>query len=72
MLPSFESVDFSQYSVEQRLALIGRIWDTFEDAPVQLSLSECEELERRVLAEQQAGDQGVTWANLKKRVQGLP
>lgn len=69
MIPAFDNVDFSQFSVEQRLALIGRIWDTFDDAPIHLTPAQKEELDRRVAEEAASGDRGISWAELKQRVQ---
>lgn len=37
MIPLFENVEFSQFTVEQRLTLIGWVWDTFEDPAMELS-----------------------------------
>ncbi|MGQ9369499.1 addiction module protein [Azospirillum sp. ST 5-10] len=41
------SIDYRRLSPQQRLDLIGEIWDSFDDAPTPLTPAQTAELDRR-------------------------
>lgn len=67
MVP-LENIDFSQFSVQQRIDLIGRIWDTLDESSAQLSKAQCAELDRRAAEYEAREEKGISWQELKRRV----
>lgn len=59
------SSQVSQLSPEQRLALIGELWDSLDDADVAVTPAQRAELDRRLTALQEAPDGGVAWETLR-------
>lgn len=64
--------DYRSLSVEQRLALIGDIWDSIvEEDPnaVPVPPEHIAELERRLADEQENPEDAVSWPELKARLE---
>ena len=57
--------DIDQLSADERLALIGRLWDSLADADVPLADAQRAELEDRLASFERERSQVVTWADLK-------
>jgi putative addiction module component (TIGR02574 family) len=57
-------------TVEQRLELIGELWDSIPDSPDDLPLPEWhrEELKRRLAAADSDPDAAITWEEVRKRL----
>ncbi len=72
MLPTFDNVDFTQFSVEQRLNLIGRIWDSIdpEQNAIPVPAWHRELLEERMAAEAASPSKLTPWADLKRELLG--
>lgn len=69
MISTIENFDFKTLSVEDRIKLIGRIWDSIDDVNVTLTKEQCEKLERRAAEYEAAGEKGIPWSELRKRVE---
>lgn len=63
--------DILQLSIPERIQLVEDIWDTIAATPEQLVLSEAQknELDRRIEMYQQDPEAGVSWQELKDKVQ---
>ena len=61
-------------SVEQRLELIGELWDSIPDSINELPVPEWhrEELERRLAAANADPDAAIPWEEVKKRLREKP
>jgi len=57
--------DIISLSAAERLALIGRLWDSLTEDDVPLSAAQCAELEERVATFEQERPRGSTWDALK-------
>jgi putative addiction module component (TIGR02574 family) len=57
--------DISRLSPEERLALIGQLWDSLHDAEISLTPAQRTELGRRLLSLDQDHGQAVTWGVLQ-------
>jgi len=57
--------EISRLSPEERLALIGQLWDSLHEAEVSLSAAQRSELERRISTLDQDRGQAVTWEQLQ-------
>jgi putative addiction module component (TIGR02574 family) len=57
--------EIDRLSPEERLALIGELWDSLDDSDVPLTPAQTAELERRLANFESARDSGVTWEALK-------
>jgi putative addiction module component (TIGR02574 family) len=64
--------DTSRLTVQQRLELIGQIWDSISDEAGVSEMPEWHrlELERRLAMADAAPDQGVPWEQVKARLRG--
>lgn len=61
--------NLSALSVEERLQIVQRLWDTIPaETPVQLSPSQKEELERRIAAHDADPDSALTREQLEARL----
>jgi len=62
--------DIRELSVEERLELVGEIWDSiFEETdPCELSDEQKVELDRRIAAHRENPKAGSTWAEVKVRL----
>ena len=57
--------EISRLSPEERLALIGQLWDSLHDTEVSLSAAQRTELERRLSTLDQDRAKAVTWEQLQ-------
>lgn len=66
-LPDF---DIEKLTVEQRLELIGLLWDSIPDTPDGLQVPEWhrEELERRLASADAAPEAGIPWEQVRARL----
>jgi putative addiction module component (TIGR02574 family) len=57
-------------SIEERLRLVGKIWDSIvdEEASIELSDAQRAELDRRLADLKTNPDVGDSWQNVKKRI----
>jgi len=62
---SLNSDELARLSPEERLALIGQLWDSLGDAEVPLPEAQKAELERRLSSFDQDRTQAVTWEQLR-------
>ena len=60
--------EISRLSPEERLALIGQLWDSLHEAEVSLSGARRNELERRLSNLDQDRGQAVTWEQLQSEL----
>jgi putative addiction module component (TIGR02574 family) len=59
------SEELARLSPEERLALIGQLWDSLRDAEVPLPEAQQAELSRRLSSLDQDRTQAVTWEQLR-------
>jgi len=57
--------EIARLSPEERLALIGDLWDSLDDSDIPLTPAQTAELERRLERLESESDEGVTWEALK-------
>lgn len=57
--------EISRLSPEERLALIGQLWDSLHDSEVSFSAAQRTELERRLSTLDRDRAQAVTWEQLQ-------
>ena len=59
--------EIAQMSVEERIELIGSIWDTVVDSPEEIPMTpeEREELDRRIEEFEKSPKEGIRWQDLK-------
>ncbi len=71
MTPSFPDLDITQWSIPQRIELIGQIWDSIPDSLDALPMPEWhrEELDRRLKEADSAPDDAIPWEQVKERLQ---
>ncbi len=74
MPPSLPDPDFDRLTVEQRLDLIGRLWDSLPDEAGASAMPEWhrQELERRLAAADAAPEQGIPWEQVKAHLREQP
>lgn len=62
--------DISRLSKDERLSLMERLWESFEEHPEDLPLTETQrdELDRRVEAMEKDGDPGIPWDQVVQRI----
>jgi putative addiction module component (TIGR02574 family) len=69
------ALDYRSLSIEQRLALIGDIWDSIVDEDpeaVPVPAEHIAELERRLADEQAHPEDVIPWSELKVKLQHRP
>jgi putative addiction module component (TIGR02574 family) len=66
--------DILQLSIPERIQLVEDIWDTIAATPEQLALSEAQkdELDRRIEMYRQDTEAGISWQELKDKIQSHP
>jgi putative addiction module component (TIGR02574 family) len=64
-MPSLDSDELARLSPEERLALIGQLWDSLRDTEVPLPEAQQAELARRLSNLDQDRTQAVTWDQLR-------
>ena len=57
--------DIDQLSTDERLVLIGRLWDSLADADVPVETAQRRELEDRLTSFERDLAEGVAWEDLK-------
>jgi putative addiction module component (TIGR02574 family) len=62
---SLNSDELARLSPEERLALIGQLWDSLADTEIPLSQAQQAELARRLDSLDQDRAQSVTWEQLR-------
>jgi putative addiction module component (TIGR02574 family) len=64
--------EIREMSVAERLKLLDDIWETLQEDPDTLPLSEAQarEIDRRLEAYRQHGDRGISWEELERRLEG--
>jgi putative addiction module component (TIGR02574 family) len=70
MSPTVNNLAIDQLSVEERLELMGRLWDSIPETPEDLPVPEWhrQELERRIQAADADPDAGIPWPEVKSRL----
>lgn len=63
------SNDIANLSPEDRITLIGELWDSLADADLTLTASQSEELAKRLNAFEADPSRGVAWAALKAELE---
>jgi putative addiction module component (TIGR02574 family) len=63
------SEEISRLSPPERLALIGRLWDSLEQDQIPLSPAQRDEFDRRLASLDQDRRDGVSWAALKAELE---
>jgi len=66
---SLNSDELARFSSEERLALIGQLWDSLHDAEVPLPEAQQVELARRLSSLDQDRTQSVTWEQLRAELE---
>ena len=61
------AIDITALTAEQRLELIGRLWDSLTDEQVPLSTEERVILDERLDQLERDGSRGVPWEKLRSR-----
>ena len=64
-MASLNSDELARLSPEERLALIGQLWDSLHDTEVPLPEAQQAELARRLSSLEQDRAQAVTWEQLR-------
>jgi putative addiction module component (TIGR02574 family) len=64
-MQSLNSDELARLSPEERLALIGQLWDSLRDTDVPLPEAQQAELARRLSSLDQDRTQAVTWEQLR-------
>ena len=71
-MASLNSYELARLSPEERLALIGQLWDSLSDADVPLPEAQQAELARRLASLDQDRAQAVTWEQLRAELARSP
>jgi putative addiction module component (TIGR02574 family) len=62
--------EIKQLSVNERLAIVGAIWDSIDgQTPLELSAADRAELDRRLEQIDRNPDSGIAWDDLKRQLQ---
>jgi putative addiction module component (TIGR02574 family) len=69
---SLNSDELARLSPEERLALIGQLWDSLSDNDVPLPEAQKAELSRRLSSLDQDRTQAVTWEQLRAELARRP
>jgi putative addiction module component (TIGR02574 family) len=62
------ALDISTMTPEERLELIGELWDSLDDDTSELSNEQRSELQRRMADVDARGPTGVSWAEVKAKL----
>ena len=59
-----------QLSLTERLQLVEQIWDSIAEQPTALPLTDAQraELDRRLAADDESPEEGLTWEEVKKQI----
>ena len=57
-------------SIAERIQLVEQIWDSIAQQPAPLPLTDAQraELDRRLAADDESPDEGLSWEDVKKRI----
>lgn len=66
---SLSSDELARLSTEERLALIGQLWDSLADTEIPLPQAQQAELARRLASLDQDRAQAVTWEQLRAELE---
>jgi putative addiction module component (TIGR02574 family) len=64
-MPSLDSNELARLRPEERLALIGQLWDSLSDTEIPLPKAQQAELARRLSSLDQDRTQAVAWEQLR-------
>jgi putative addiction module component (TIGR02574 family) len=64
-MQGLDSDELARLSPEERLALIGQLWDSLRDTDVPLPKAQQAELSRRLSSLDQDRSQAITWEQLR-------
>lgn len=70
MTPTIQDLGIDRLSAEQRLRLIGEIWDSISMEDTAIPESHREELDRRLAAADADPAAGRTWEEVRARLRG--
>ena len=70
MTQILDRLDIRKLSIEERIQLVGEIWDSIADEEGLFELTEAqrEEIERRMQTFDTATERGITWEEIVQRV----
>jgi putative addiction module component (TIGR02574 family) len=63
------SEEIGRLSVDERLDLIGQLWDSLEREPLPLSAAQQQELDRRLATLDQGRAEGQSWGQLRAELE---
>ena len=71
MTQILDRLDIRKLSIEERIQLVGEIWDSIADEEGLFELTEAqrEEIERRMNSYRDGHDHGIPWEVVKNRIQ---
>jgi putative addiction module component (TIGR02574 family) len=74
MAQSTDGFSFDELSIAERILIVEQIWDSIAAESDQLEVTQAQrdELDRRLADYQASPSEGVTWEQLKARLQGAP
>jgi putative addiction module component (TIGR02574 family) len=74
VMTPLEQLGIDRLGIDERLDLIGQIWDTIARAPAEWVMppSHAQELERRIAAADAEPDAAVPWEEVKARLKKRP
>jgi putative addiction module component (TIGR02574 family) len=74
MSSSLSALDITQLTMDQRLELIGLLWDSIPESTEALPIPEWhrQELERRLAAADASPELAIPWEEVRDRLRGNP
>jgi putative addiction module component (TIGR02574 family) len=72
MAQSTGGFSFEGLSTAERILLVEQIWDSIEPDQIEVTQAQRAELDRRLEAHRASPSEGVTWEQVKARLQGAP
>ena len=71
MTQILDRLDIRKLSIEERIQLVGEIWDSIADEEGLFELTEAqrEEIERRLISYREGRERGIPWEVVKNRIQ---
>jgi putative addiction module component (TIGR02574 family) len=71
---SIEGFSFDDLSVAERILIVEQIWDSIAAQPEEIEVTQAQrdELDRRLAAHRANPSEGLTWEEVKSRLQGAP
>jgi putative addiction module component (TIGR02574 family) len=68
MMPTITHDEITRLSPEERLTLIGELWDSLDPADVPVTPTQRAELRRRLDSFEQDRSDGITWEQLRAQL----